>query len=93
MLNSSTIKCTVIQFSSPIVLDKCGGEASWAVGWKCRKERDELLECSKRWFYSEELRNECTEEFLKQRSYHRRTGKPGYLYKEAEASVFQQNPV
>jgi len=66
------------------ILDKCGGEASWTIGWKCRKERDDLLECSKSWFYSEELRNECTEEFLKQRSYYRRTGRPGHLYNKEE---------
>ncbi|KAK3926966.1 COX assembly mitochondrial protein-like protein [Frankliniella fusca] len=65
-------------------LDKCGGEAGFLVTFKCRKERDELLECSKRWFHDEGLRSECTEEFLKQRSYYRRTGKPGHLYKEEE---------
>ena len=64
------------------ILDKCGGEATWTVSWACRKERDDLMECSKQWFHDEGLRQECTEEFLRQRSYYRRTGKPGHLYKE-----------
>ncbi|KAE8740932.1 hypothetical protein FOCC_FOCC013544 [Frankliniella occidentalis] len=65
-------------------LDKCGGEAGLLVTFKCGKEKDELIECSKRWFHDEGLRNECTEEFLKQRSYYRRTGKPGYLHNQEE---------
>lgn len=63
-------------------LDKCGGEAGLLVGFKCRKERDSLLDCSKKWFYDEDFRQECVEEYLRQRTYYRRTGKPGYLYKE-----------
>lgn len=67
---------------SSLVLDKCGGEAGLLVGLKCRKERDSLMDCSKKWFYDEDFRQECIEEYLRQRSYHRRTGKPGYLYKD-----------
>lgn len=69
-----------------LALDKCGGEAGFLVGFKCRKERDDVLECSKRWFYDESFRNECTEEYLKRRSYYRRTGRPGHLYAEEEGT-------
>lgn len=63
-------------------LDACGGKEGLLYAFKCRKEKDIMFKCSERWFYDEGLRSQMTEEYLKRRSYYRRTGRPGHLYKE-----------
>ena len=43
---------------------------------KCRKENTELKSCLTRWYKDEQFWNECTEQYLEERTEYRRTGIP-----------------
>lgn len=40
----------------------------------CRKENSALKDCLGRWYFDEEFKKRCTEEYLNKRSEYRRTG-------------------
>jgi len=41
---------------------------------KCRKENDALKECLTQWYNNAEFRQQCTDEYLRERAEYRRTG-------------------
>lgn len=43
---------------------------------KCRKENTNLKNCLNRWYKDKDFWNECTEQYIKERSEFRRTGMP-----------------
>ncbi|XP_071447522.1 COX assembly mitochondrial protein homolog [Hetaerina americana] len=53
---------------------ECCRESSYAMVLLCRKENSRLKECLTQWYENEEFRNQCTEEYLRERSEYRRTG-------------------
>lgn len=55
---------------------KCGKEAGLSIVFRCRKENEVLKECLIKWFHNEEFRQQCTKEYLEERSEFRRTGIP-----------------
>nr|XP_015904914.1 COX assembly mitochondrial protein homolog [Parasteatoda tepidariorum] len=57
------------------VFSKCCKEASYLMTWKCKAETKALNACLERWYNDEGLKKECTEEYLRQRSEYRQTGK------------------
>ncbi|GBP16754.1 COX assembly mitochondrial protein homolog [Eumeta japonica] len=54
---------------------KCCVDNSLLMVVKCRKENQIMKDCLLRWYYDEGFKNYCTEEYLKERSEYRRTGK------------------
>ncbi|CAG9788724.1 unnamed protein product [Diatraea saccharalis] len=67
---AKTEKCTkeVLDF------EKCCKEASLLMVVKCRKQNLALKECLGSWYKNDEFRQQCTEEYLKQRTEYRKTG-------------------
>ncbi|KAK7873930.1 hypothetical protein R5R35_012944 [Gryllus longicercus] len=55
--------------------NKCCKDASLAMVIKCRKENAALKDCLGRWYSNEAFKQQCTEEYLQERSEFRRTGK------------------
>lgn len=53
---------------------KCCAEAKFWMVWKCKPETKALTQCLERWYHDEELKKQCTEEYLNDRSEYRRTG-------------------
>ncbi|XP_076627038.1 COX assembly mitochondrial protein homolog [Colletes latitarsis] len=53
---------------------KCCKDASFAMVFKCRKETADLKACLTKWYTNEQFREECTQEYLHERSEFRRTG-------------------
>ncbi|XP_076302096.1 COX assembly mitochondrial protein homolog [Lasioglossum baleicum] len=53
---------------------KCCKEASFLMPFKCKQENTVLLTCLGKWFHDPTLREECTQEYLEERSEYRRTG-------------------
>ncbi|XP_012283002.1 COX assembly mitochondrial protein homolog [Orussus abietinus] len=47
----------------------------------CRKENADFKTCLRQWFTNEQLREECTQEYLEERSEYRRTGIPKTRYR------------
>lgn len=53
---------------------KCCKESSLLMIIKCRNENSALKSCLSSWYKNEEFKQQCTEEYLNQRSEYRRTG-------------------
>lgn len=58
---------------------KCVEESGFLIVPKCNKPRDEMGDCMKKWFADENFQAQMTQEYLKHRSYYRRTGKPAVV--------------
>ncbi|KAL4709046.1 hypothetical protein ACJJTC_005907 [Scirpophaga incertulas] len=54
--------------------EECCKEASLLMVVKCRKENSALKECLTTWYKNEEFKQQCTEQYLNQRSEYRKTG-------------------
>lgn len=54
--------------------DKCCKEASYAMVYKCQDVNSALKSCLSGWYSNEEFRQECTTEYLNERSEYRKTG-------------------
>lgn len=55
---------------------KCCKENGFKMTFKCRDENRALWNCVEKWFFDEEFKEKCTQEYLKERSEYRRTGIP-----------------
>lgn len=64
------IKCT----SEVEAFSKCCAESGLLMVVKCRKENSDLKACLTKWYNDEDFKQECTEEYLAERSEYRRTG-------------------
>ncbi|XP_076674822.1 COX assembly mitochondrial protein homolog [Andrena cerasifolii] len=66
------LKCTqeVTDFS------KCCKDSSFLMVVKCREQNAALKSCLTKWFTDEKFKEECTQEYLEERSQYRRTGIP-----------------
>lgn len=66
------LKCTqeVTDFS------KCCKDSSFLMVVKCREQNAALKSCLTKWFTDEKFKEECTQEYLEERSQYRRTGVP-----------------
>jgi len=53
---------------------KCCKESSIAMVVHCRQQNSALKSCLTSWYQNEDFKQECTEEFLKERTEYRRTG-------------------
>lgn len=53
---------------------KCCVDTGLLMVVKCRKENADLKECLTDWYTNEEFKEQCTEEYLAERSEYRRTG-------------------
>lgn len=53
---------------------KCCIDSGFLMVVKCRKENSDLKECLTSWYNNEDFRQDCTEEYLAERSEYRRTG-------------------
>ncbi|KAG8237291.1 hypothetical protein J437_LFUL016204 [Ladona fulva] len=53
---------------------ECCRDSNLAMVFKCRQENTRLKDCLSHWYNDEGFRNECTEEYLRERSEYRRTG-------------------
>lgn len=53
---------------------KCCKATGIAMVVKCRKENEELKQCSERWYKDEKFVEECTQMYLDERSEYRKTG-------------------
>ncbi|XP_043253623.1 COX assembly mitochondrial protein homolog [Colletes gigas] len=53
---------------------KCCKDASFAMVYKCREENTALKACLTKWYTDEQFREQCTQEYLHERSEFRRTG-------------------
>ncbi|KFD56472.1 hypothetical protein M514_02576 [Trichuris suis] len=56
-------------------LDKCMSQFGFSRIWRCYKTRDTLNTCLLRWYYDPDFVQECTIEYLNDRSEYRRTGR------------------
>lgn len=54
--------------------NKCCVDTGFLMVVKCRKQTNELKECLTKWYNDEEFKQQCTEEYLAERSEYRRTG-------------------
>lgn len=54
--------------------EKCCKESSLLMVVKCQDENSALKDCISNWYRNEQFRQECTEEYLNERSEFRRTG-------------------
>ncbi|XP_043517235.1 COX assembly mitochondrial protein homolog [Frieseomelitta varia] len=52
----------------------CCKKANVLMGFKCRKENSALKECLSRWYNDSDFKEQCTQEYLDERSEYRRTG-------------------
>lgn len=55
---------------------KCCSGSGIPMIFKCQDENREMQECQKRWYQDETFKNECKEEYLKERREFRLTGIP-----------------
>ncbi|XP_063244100.1 COX assembly mitochondrial protein homolog isoform X2 [Bacillus rossius redtenbacheri] len=67
---SRTEKCTEVVKA----FTECGKAAGLLVVVKCRRENDAMKACLSRWYHDEDLKIQCTEEYLNERNEFRRTG-------------------
>lgn len=51
----------------------CKASGFWMI-YKCRAENKILQNCLRQWYENKEFQEECTEEYLNERSEYRRTG-------------------
>ena len=82
--NTSNLKLYNIELMKLILLNlkkifnleffTCAKETGLLMAFKCRTENNKLNECLKKWYENEELKEECTQEYLRERSEYRRTG-------------------
>ncbi|GAV02246.1 hypothetical protein RvY_12837 [Ramazzottius varieornatus] len=54
--------------------EACGKAAGLAVITRCRQENNRMKQCMEKWYTDPSFVNECTEQYLKERSEFRRTG-------------------
>ncbi|XP_026726282.1 COX assembly mitochondrial protein homolog [Trichoplusia ni] len=54
--------------------EKCCKESALLMVVKCRRENSVMKDCLGNWYQNDEFKQQCTEEYLKQRSEYRRTG-------------------
>lgn len=54
----------------------CCKNASYLMAFKCKKETNALINCLSKWYNDPKFKEECTEEYLAERSEYRRTGIP-----------------
>merc|ERR1712179_767213 len=59
---------TVRQFS------ECSKREGFAMAWRCRDEKDCMVQCQKDWFDNPQFVSAVTEEYLNERSHYRQTG-------------------
>ncbi|XP_063244101.1 COX assembly mitochondrial protein homolog isoform X3 [Bacillus rossius redtenbacheri] len=57
-----------------LAFTECGKAAGLLVVVKCRRENDAMKACLSRWYHDEDLKIQCTEEYLNERNEFRRTG-------------------
>ena len=55
---------------------KCCKDSSFLMVVKCREQNAALKTCLTKWFTDEKFKEECTQEYLEERSQYRRTGIP-----------------
>ncbi|XP_066587196.1 COX assembly mitochondrial protein homolog isoform X3 [Prorops nasuta] len=56
------------------VFSECGKKAGLLLTFKCKKECAAFNECSAKWYTNEEFKEECKQQYLKERAEYRRTG-------------------
>ncbi|XP_012350417.1 COX assembly mitochondrial protein homolog isoform X2 [Apis florea] len=54
----------------------CCKNASYLMPFKCKKENTALIDCLSKWYNDPKFKEECTQEYLEERSEYRRTGIP-----------------
>ena len=59
---------TVREFS------ECSKREGFAMAWRCRDEKDCMVQCQKDWFDNPQFVSAVTEEYLNERSHYRQTG-------------------
>ncbi|XP_057326883.1 COX assembly mitochondrial protein homolog [Microplitis mediator] len=55
-------------------LTECGKAAGLAIVYKCREENQKMWDCYEKWYHDQELIDQCTKEYLNERTIYRRTG-------------------
>lgn len=63
-------------FFFSLEFNKCVLEYGFKMVVKCREENEKMKACMKEWFYNDDFIQECTEQYLSERSEYRRTGIP-----------------
>ena len=53
---------------------ECSKREGFAMAWKCRDEKDCMVDCQKGWFDNPQFVAAVTEEYLNERSHYRQTG-------------------
>ncbi|CDW53824.1 COX assembly mitochondrial protein [Trichuris trichiura] len=72
-------------------LDKCMSQFGMSRIWRCYKTRDTLNTCLLSWYYDPDFVQECTVEYLEDRSEYRRTGRMSErLRKQMGAEAFEK---
>ncbi|KAB7498056.1 COX assembly mitochondrial-like protein [Armadillidium nasatum] len=67
---------------------ECCKATNLTLVFKCRKENTALKSCLERWYYDDDFRERCTQEYLQERSEFRRTGITKKQKKRLESSGF-----
>ena len=53
---------------------ECSRREGFRMAWKCREEKDCMVQCQKDWFDNPQFVSAVTEEYLNERSHYRETG-------------------
>lgn len=67
---------TVVYVFISIDFSNCCKDSSFLMVVKCREQNAALKSCLMKWFTDEKFKEECTQEYLEERSQYRRTGIP-----------------
>ncbi|KRX16340.1 COX assembly mitochondrial -like protein [Trichinella nelsoni] len=68
-------------------LSKCFSQNGFTRIWRCYDERDKLNECLLTWYYNPEFVQECTQQYLNDRSEYRRTGKMSERLRQEKTEI------
>ncbi|KRY13882.1 COX assembly mitochondrial -like protein [Trichinella patagoniensis] len=68
-------------------LSKCFSQNGFTRIWRCYDERDQLNECLLTWYYNPEFIQECTQQYLNDRSEYRRTGKMSERLRQEKTEI------
>ena len=66
---------------------ECSKREGFAMVWRCREEKDCMVECQKEWFDKPEFVAAVTEEYLNERSHYRQTGVKQKRYNRVSRGV------
>lgn len=61
-------------YFSLLEFSECCKKANILMPFKCQKENSALKECLSQWYTNSDFKEQCTQEYLAERSEYRRTG-------------------